>query len=245
MPLGGGNLGSQAQVLRRQPARLPRRWRGELHVRGGGRRAGRPSGWPPGPPSASASPRCNLQRDLSFSQALGELQLRARPACSDHPRRVRGLRMPSGPESGAGTRGELAVSPVPGGAGVGDTADPQAALLGSGGRAPPPGSVLRGEQRPAQRVGPRLEEDSTREPAGPLCPCSGDQRRVLGRHGRVSALGTARGREGRTRGLTVSPDSDGDGSLQVTNEDRGVGPHPHRTSALIRSGVRTHARPGR
>lgn len=122
------------------------------------------------------------QRDLSFSRALGELQLRARPACSEHPLRVRRQRRPSGPEPGpeSGSArergGELAVLPVPGRAGVGDTADPRAALLCSGGRAPPPGSVLRGEQRPAQRVGPWLEEDSTWEPTGPLCPRSGDQR---------------------------------------------------------------------
>ena len=40
------------------------------------------------------------QRDLSFSRALGELQLRARPACSEHPLRVRRQRRPSGPEPG-------------------------------------------------------------------------------------------------------------------------------------------------
>lgn len=44
MPCGGGSLGSQAQVLRKQPAHLPRRRRGELHVRGG-RQEGRVPSW--------------------------------------------------------------------------------------------------------------------------------------------------------------------------------------------------------
>lgn len=63
----------------------------------GGRRTGHPGGLL-GRPRPLRVLTATLQRDLSFPRALGELQLRARPACSEHPRRER---RPSGPESGS------------------------------------------------------------------------------------------------------------------------------------------------
>lgn len=176
-----------------------------------------------------------LQRDLSFSRALGELRLRAWPACSEHPRRVR---RPSGLESGAESR-----SPREGrgswpshwslGERVWETLrTPRRPFSALGVMHPRPARSCGGSRGPHSEWLPGWRKTAHGSQPGPCV------------HGRVTALGTARGREGRTRGLTVSPDSDGDEPSQVTNEDRGVGPHPHRTGALVRNGVGTHARTG-
>ena len=154
------------------------------------------------------------QRDLSFSRALGELQLRARPACSEHPLRVRRQRRPSGPEPGpeSGSArergGELAVLPVPGRAGVGDTADPRAALLCSGGRAPLPAQSCGGSRGPHSEWVPGWRKTAHGSQPGPCVHAQGTRGECWG-VSQVSALGTARAWEGRTCGLTVSPDSDG------------------------------------
>lgn len=154
------------------------------------------------------------QRDLSFSRALGELQLRARPACSEHPLRVRRQRRPSGPEPGPESgspreRGGSWPSCRSPGERVWETlrtpGQPSSAL---GVVHPLPAQSCGGSRGPHSEWVPGWRKTAHGSQPGPCVHAQGTRGECWG-VSQVSALGTARAWEGRTCGLTVSPDSDG------------------------------------
>lgn len=115
----------------------------------GGRQEGRgPRGWPPGPPSASESSRQPRRVTLPPRGTGGALSMASVQRTSSQSEQGGQDREPDGAREPQRARGSWPPA-GPGGAGVGDAADPRRPdrLWGS---CTPPSSALWGEERPAQ-----------------------------------------------------------------------------------------------